>query len=169
MLEQQKVLKLLGRQRKLLYEHIRSINNTIELYMYEREAIVQQLEEKLDKNKNKEIVEDCHNFIKRVIELRHERVMTWQKRKFELLLQQKTGGCSKIEKEDIWCRFLIQLVESWRTVVFSGTVHWLYLNTSFHPLLWTSSGLTGTWKLSTYIGFGSLRSVKVLKLMVKEA
>ena len=30
----------------------------------------------------------------------------------------------------IWCRFLILLVESWRTVVFSGTVHWLYLKTS---------------------------------------
>ena len=44
--------------------------------MYEREAIVQQLEEKLDKNNNKEIVEDCHNFIKRVIESRHNRVMT---------------------------------------------------------------------------------------------
>ena len=44
----------------------------------------------------------------------------------------------------IWCRFLILLVESWRTVVFSGTVHWLYLKTSFHPLLWTSSGLTCT-------------------------
>ena len=29
---------------------------------------------------------------------------------------------------------------SWRTVVFSGTVHLLYLKTSFHPLLWTSSG-----------------------------
>ena len=40
----------------------------------------------------------------------------------------------------IWCRFLILLVESWRIVVISGTVHWLYLKTSFHPLLWTSSG-----------------------------
>ena len=54
-------------ERKLLNECIRSINSTIELYMYEREAIVQQLEEKLDKNKKMEIVEDYHNFIKRVI------------------------------------------------------------------------------------------------------
>ena len=69
----------------------------------------------------------------------------------------------------IWCRFLILLVESWRIVVISGTVHWLYMKTIFHPLLWTSSGLTGSWKLSTYIRFGSLRSVKVLKLRVKEA
>ena len=40
---------------------------------------------------------------------------------------------------------------------------------AFHPLLWTSSGLKGSWKLSTYIRFGSLRSVKVLKLMVIRA
>ena len=49
------------------------------------------------------------------------------------------------------CRFLILLVESWRIVVISGTVHWFDLTTSFHPLLWTSSGLKGTWKLSTYM------------------
>ena len=31
------------------------------------------------------------------------------------------------------------VTESSRIVVISGTVHWLYLKTSFHPLLWTSS------------------------------
>ena len=36
--------------------------------------------------------------------------------------------------------------QCWRIVVISGTVHWLLLKTSFHPLLWTSSGLTGSWK-----------------------
>ena len=82
-------------ERKLLNECIRSINNTLELHMYEREAIVQQLEEKLDPNKD--IIEDCHSFIKRVIESRHLRVMTRQKRKFELLYQWKTGGRSKQE------------------------------------------------------------------------
>ena len=46
-----------------------------------------------------------------------------------------------------WCKFLILLVESWRIVIISGTVHWFWLKTSFHPLLWTSSGLTGSWKL----------------------
>ena len=54
----------------------------------------------------------------------------------------------------------------WSLEVFSGTVHWFCSKTSFHPLLWTSSGLKGSWKLSTYIRFGSLRSVKVLNLMV---
>ena len=42
--------------------------------MYEGEAIVQELEKKLDTNKD--IVEECHSFIKRVIESRHLRVMT---------------------------------------------------------------------------------------------
>ena len=60
-------------ERKLLNECITSINNTLELYMYERVAIVQQLEEKLDQNK--EILEECHDFIKRVIEARHQRVL----------------------------------------------------------------------------------------------
>ena len=65
-------------ERKLLNERIRSINNTIELYMYERDSLVLQLEEKLDNNNtnNQEIIEDCHNFIKRVVESRHSRVMT---------------------------------------------------------------------------------------------
>ena len=70
-------------ERKLLNECIRSMNNSLELYMYEREAIVQQLEEKLDWNK--EILEECHDFIKRVIEARHHRVLVQQKKKFELL------------------------------------------------------------------------------------
>ena len=75
-------------ERKLLNEHIRSINNSLELYMYEKEAIVQQLEDKLDHN----IMEECNNFIKRVTEARHQRVLDQQKRKFELLYQWKTGG-----------------------------------------------------------------------------
>ena len=45
---------------------------------------------------------------------------------------------------DNWCRFPILLVESRRIVVISGTVHWFLLKTSFHPLLCTSSGLTGS-------------------------
>ena len=64
-------------ERKLLNECIRSINNTIELYRYERDSLVLQLEEKLDNNNNnnQDIIEDCHNFIKRVVESRHSRVM----------------------------------------------------------------------------------------------
>ena len=39
--------------------------------------------------------------------------------------------------------------------------------TSFHPLLWTSSGLKGTWKLSAYIGLVSLRCAKTVKKLVQ--
>ena len=78
-------------ERKLLNECIRSINNSLELYMYEKEAIVQQLGEKLDHNT---ILEECNNFIKRVVEVRHQKALEQQKRKFELLYQQKIGGCS---------------------------------------------------------------------------
>ena len=45
--------------------------------------------------------------------------------------------------------------------LWNSTLFWL--KTSFHPLLWTSSGMTGSWKLSAYIRFGSLRSVKSVK------
>ena len=41
--------------------------------MYEREAIVQKLEDKLDHNNI--IQEECKEFIKRVIEARHQRVL----------------------------------------------------------------------------------------------
>ena len=37
--------------------------------------------------------------------------------------------------------------------------------TSFHPLLWTSSGLKGTWKLSAYISLVSLRCAVPSDLM----
>ena len=83
-------------ERKLLNEHIRSINNTLELYMYEKELVCNQLEERL---KHSTILEDCKNFIQRIIESRHQRVMARQKRKFELLYQQKTGGCSNKEQK----------------------------------------------------------------------
>ena len=82
-------------ERKLLNECIRSINNSLELYMYERGSIIQQLEERLGQSN---LLEECQDFINRVIECRHQRVMTRQKRKFELLCQCKTGGCSN--KED---------------------------------------------------------------------
>ena len=59
--------------------------------MYEKEAIVQQLEDKLDHNI---ILEECNNFIKRVVEARHQRLLDQQKRKFELLYQWKIGGLS---------------------------------------------------------------------------
>ena len=60
-------------ERKLLNESTRSINNSLELYMYDWEAIVQQLEDKLDHNII--ILEEYNDFIKSVIEARHQRVL----------------------------------------------------------------------------------------------
>ena len=80
-------------ERKLLNECIRSINNSLELYSYERDSIVQQLEEKLEQD-HSNLLEECQDFIKRIIECRHHRVLVRQKRKFELLCQRKTGGRS---------------------------------------------------------------------------
>ena len=86
-------------ERKLLNERVRSISNSLELYMYERDSIIQQLEEKLKmKQDQNNTLEECQDFIQRVIESRHHRVMVLQKRKFELLCQCKTGGHSN--KED---------------------------------------------------------------------
>ena len=84
-------------ERKLLNECIRSINNSLELYTYERNSIVQQLEEKFEQD-HSNLLEECQDFIKRIIECRHHRVLAQQKRKFELLCQWKTGGHSN--KED---------------------------------------------------------------------
>ena len=59
-------------ERKLLNERIRSINNSLEIYMYERNSIVHQLEERLG---HSNIIKECQDFINRVIECRHQRVM----------------------------------------------------------------------------------------------
>ena len=86
-------------ERKLLNERIRSINNSLELYTYERDSIVQQLEEIL-KQDHSNILEKCQDFIQRIIECRHHRVLVQQKRKFELLCQRKTGVRSNQEDHD---------------------------------------------------------------------
>ena len=67
------------------------------------------------------------------------------------------------------------VIYSWRIVIISGIVHWFWLKTSFHPLLWTSSGLTGSWKLSAYISrygiqthFNGGRTIKNLLVSPKD-
>ena len=61
-------------ERKLLNERIRSINNSLELYTYERDSIIKQLEEKLEQDPSN-LLQECQDFIKRIIECRHHRVM----------------------------------------------------------------------------------------------
>ena len=68
----------------------------IEINMYKRDSYLHQPEGVLDN----ETVEDCKNFMSRVIECRHNRVLERKKkRKFEALVQQKSNGCSN---QDVW-------------------------------------------------------------------
>ena len=77
-------------EKQLLNKRIRSINNQLELFMFNRDTCKNQLQERLDK----EIMEECEDLIKRIIENRHKLVLERQKSKFESLQQQKTGGHS---------------------------------------------------------------------------
>ena len=70
-------------EKQVLNECIRLINNMIEINMYKRDSYLHQLEGVLDN----ETLEDCKNFINRVIECWHSRVLERQKGKFEALLQ----------------------------------------------------------------------------------
>ena len=62
----------------------------IEMNMYRRNSYLHQLERVLDEK----TLEECKEFINRVIECRHNRVFNRQKAKFEVLIQQKTSGHS---------------------------------------------------------------------------
>ena len=79
-------------EKQLLNERIRSINNQLELFMFNRDTCKNQLQGRLEK----EIMEECEDLIKRVIENRHNMVLERQKSKFESLQQRKAGGRSNI-------------------------------------------------------------------------
>ena len=79
-------------EKQLLNECIRSINNQLELFMFNRDTCKNQLQGRLEK----EIMEECEDLIKRVIENRHNMVLERQKSKYESLQQRKAGGCSNI-------------------------------------------------------------------------
>ena len=81
-------------ERQLLNECIRSINNMIKISMFRRDTYFHQLEGVIDR----ETLQECKNFINKVRECRHNKVLDGQKRKFEALLQ-KTNGHSK---QDVW-------------------------------------------------------------------
>ena len=62
----------------------------IEINMFRRDTYFHQLERVIDH----ETLQECKNFINKVRECRHKKVLDRQKRKFEALVQ-KTNGCSK--------------------------------------------------------------------------
>ena len=68
-------------ERQLLNECIRSINNTLELYMYQKETNISHLREEIDQTS----MEDCQELIKSVIEARHSKLFECQGAKFDKL------------------------------------------------------------------------------------
>ena len=81
-------------EKQLLDEHIRSINNTIELLMLKRDTCSNKVKEILLEKGDHNTLEECTNLIERVKEYRHNSIKRRQKAKFEGLIQQKQGGCS---------------------------------------------------------------------------
>ena len=81
-------------EKQLLNEHIRSINNTLELLMLKRDTCPNKVKELILEKDDHNTLEECNNLIERVKEYRHNHIMRRQKAKFEALIQQKQGGCS---------------------------------------------------------------------------
>ena len=81
-------------EKQLLNEHIRLINNTIELLMLKRDTCSNKVKEIILKKDDHNTLEECNNLIERVKEFRHNSIMRRQKARFEALIQQKQGGCS---------------------------------------------------------------------------
>ena len=81
-------------EKQLLNEHIRSINNTIELLMLKRDTCSNIVKEIILEKDDHNTLEECNNLIERVKEYRHNSIMRRQKAKFEVLIQQKQGGHS---------------------------------------------------------------------------
>ena len=81
-------------EKQLLNEHIRSINNTIELLMLKRDTCSNKIKEIILEKDDHNTLEECNNLIGRVNKYRHNSIMRRQKAKFEALVQQKWGGCS---------------------------------------------------------------------------
>ena len=61
-------------ERALLNVRIRSINNTINMFMYERDTCIDQLKEIFDK----ETMEECEKFINMKRETRHRKTLKCQ-------------------------------------------------------------------------------------------
>ena len=75
-------------ERMLMNERIRSINHTITMLNCQIYTCMNILEGMI----NREVMEECHDFINHIRERRHSQTMERQKKKFEMLWQINTGG-----------------------------------------------------------------------------
>ena len=78
-------------EKQLLNECIRSINNHLEIFMIKRDTCINKLKNIV---RDQNLIQQCENLMKNVIESRHLGVLERQKSKYEVLHQQKLGGHS---------------------------------------------------------------------------
>ena len=87
-------------ERALLNERVRSINNTINMFMYQRDTCIDWLKNVLDK----ETMEECVRFINIKQESRHIKTLECQRLTLERLCQKYSmitkGDCSNIHHGD---------------------------------------------------------------------
>ena len=79
-------------ERMLMNERIRSINNIITIHNRQIYTCMNIVKGMI----NREVIEECHEFINHIRERRHFKTMERQKKKFERLWQKNTGGCPNI-------------------------------------------------------------------------
>ena len=77
-------------EKALLNERVRTINNMINMFSWQINTCIEELENKI----KKEDMEECYKFIDRQRETRHLKTQKRQQEKFWRLCQRNTGGCS---------------------------------------------------------------------------
>ena len=78
-------------EKQLLNECVRSINNQLEMFMLKRDTCINKLKNIL---RDQNLIQECEELMKKVVESRHMRVLERQKSKYEVLHQQKVDGHS---------------------------------------------------------------------------
>ena len=80
-------------ERMLMNERVRSINNTITMFRWQIDTCINSLGSLI----GVEAMEECHGFISLRRERRHSSTLERQIKKYNLLWQRNTGGCSNFQ------------------------------------------------------------------------
>ena len=78
-------------EKQLLNECVRSINNQLEMFMLKRDICINKLKIII---RDQNLIQECEELMKKVVESRHIRVLERKKSKYEVLHQQKLDGHS---------------------------------------------------------------------------
>ena len=71
-------------EKQLLNERVTSINNQLEMFMFKRDTCIKKLKEVI---RDQNLIQECEELMKKVVESRHIRVLERQKSKYEVLHQ----------------------------------------------------------------------------------